>query len=833
MPHATLISIRLAMRMLWRDLRAGELHLLALALVVAVACLASVGFLTDRVSQSLNREATQLLGGDLLLTADHPWPESVREQARAGGLKVADTLLFSSMVSTEEGFALATVKAVSDAYPLRGQLKLAPGRNQPDAFVPHGPPRGEIWPDERVLAGLDVQVGDSIQLGMKRLRIGGVLTFESDRGVNFFSMLPRVMVNSADLPETGLVQTGSRIRYRLHVAGEQGAVATFSDWIKPRLERGQEIESVDDARPEIRIALDRAERFLRLAATLAVVLAAVAIGLSARRFMQRHIDGCAVMRCLGAQQAQLVRIHLVEFLLFGLVAASIGVGLAWLVQDALAAGLAELMPNPLPPPGGLPVLHGLLVGLALLLGFVLPHLVGLARVPTLRVIRRELDETRTATRVAWASGLATLALIVVWVADDWVLGAWVSAGFVAALGGFALLSAGAFRLVAGAGGRVGGGWRYGFQALRRRLGSHVVQATALGLGLMALLVLTLVRADLLSAWRDTVPPDAPNRFVINLQPDQRQAFESFFAQAGLPVPEISPMIRGRLVAINGTPLRPEDFPPSRAQRLAEREFNLSYSARLPEGNRVAAGRWHGQASAPEFSVESGVAQTLGVKVGDQVTFDIAGERVSAPVTSARELRWDSMQVNFFFIASPGVLQDYPASLITSFHLPPTEADFGLRLTRAFPNISLIDVGAVMGQVETMIDRLVTVVQLVFGFAVVAGVVVLLAALQSTQDERAREFAIMRALGARRRQLHQTLAVEFAVMGMVAGALSGVGASLVGWLLAVQVFDMPYAPALAPVVVGAAVGAAGVVAAGWTGARRLMRQAPLALLRDAL
>jgi len=676
-------------------------------------------------------------------------------------------------------------------------------------------------------------VGDPVQLGMKTFRIGGVLTFESDRGVNFFSMLPRVMVNTADLPATGLIQNGSRVRYRLHLAGDRVDVERFRAAIAPTLARGQEIESVDNARPEVRIALERAERFLRLAATLAVVLAAVAIGLSARRFMHRHIDGCAVMRCLGAQQGQLIRLHLIQFVSFGLVASGIGVLIAWALQGSLAAGLADLLKASLPPPSVVPVLHGLLVGLALLLGFVLPHLIGLARVPTLRVIRRELQASRHLSALAWVTGLVTLVGIVIWVANDMTLGIWVSFGFVLALGGFALVSALGFSAAARGGARVRGGWRYGFQALRRRLGSHVVQATALGLGLMALLVLTLVRADLLAAWRDTVPDDAPNRFVINLQPDQREDFLAYFTQAGLPMPDVSPMIRGRLVAINGKRVSLDQFEPGRPRRLAEREFNLSYGTRLPEGNAIAEGRWHGQTAIPEFSVESGVAKTLGVTVGDAVTFNIAGQEVTAPVTSARDLRWDSMQVNFFFIASPGVLNDYPASLITSFHLPEAQRDFGLGLTRAFPNISLIDVGAVMGQVEQMIDRLITVVQLVFGFAVAAGVVVLLAALQSTQDERAREFAIMRALGARPRQLRETLAVEFALMGLIAGGLAGVGASLAGWLLAVKVFDMSYMPALSPVLIGAAIGSVGVVLAGWAGARRLMRQAPLALLRDAV
>ena len=828
-----MISIRLALRMLVRDLRAGELHLLALALIVAVASLVSVGFLTDRVSRSLNREATQLLGGDLLLSADKAWDDSVRRLARDAGLKVADTLTFSSMVSADEAFQLVAVKAVSDDYPLRGQVKTAPERNAPDRVMPGGPPAGQIWPDERVMVELGVDVGDAVQLGMKTFTVGGVLTFESDRGVNFFSMLPRVMVNTSDLAATGLIQTGSRVRYRLHLAGERLDVERFRTEIEPTLTRGQEIESIDNARPEVRIALDRAERFLRLAATLAVVLAAVAIGLSARRFMNRHIDGCAVMRCLGAQQAQLIRIHLIQFVAFGLVASGIGVALAFAVQGTLAAGLADMMRTALPAPSLTPVLHGLLVGLALLLGFVLPHLIGLSRVPTLRVIRRELESSRGLAMLAWATGLATLVGIVTWVANDMTLGIWVSLGFVLSLGAFAVVSALGFSVAARAGAGARGGWRYGFQALRRRLGSHVIQATALGLGLMALLVLTLVRADLLAAWRDTVPADAPNRFVINLQAEQRGDFLAYFRDAGLPAPDVSPMIRGRLVAINGERVRPEQFEPGRAQRLAEREFNLSYGPRLPNGNEIAGGRWHGQTDTPEFSIESGVADTLGISVGDEVTFDVAGQQISAPVTSSRDLRWDSMQVNFFFIASPGVLNDYPASLITSFHLPDARRDFGLGLAKAFPNISLIDVGAVMGQVESMIERLITVVQLVFGFAVAAGVVVLLAALQSTQDERAREFAIMRALGARQQQLRQTLVVEFALMGLIAGALAGIGASLVGWLLAIKVFDMSYMPAMSPVAIGAVVGAFGVVLAGWGGARRLMRQSPLSLLRDAV
>ncbi|HPR05409.1 MAG TPA: FtsX-like permease family protein [Denitromonas sp.] len=824
--------VRLALRMLLRDLRAGELHLLALALIVAVASLSSVGFLTDRVGRSLDREANQLLGGDLLLSADHAWTDPFRELARSEGLHTADTYVFSSMVGTESAVQLAAVKAVGAGYPLRGSVRIAPARNAPDAVVASIPPQGEIWPDERVIAALGVSVGDTVQLGLVSMKIGGVLTFESDRGANFFSMLPRVMVNAADLPATGLIQTGSRVSYRLHVAGETAAVAQFRERATAILARGQRIESIDNARPEVRVALERAERFLRLAASLSVVLAAVAIGLSTRRFMARHLDGCAVLRCLGARQAQLIQLFLLEFVVFGLVSSVIGVLLGWGFQAVLADGLGEVLRVALPAPSILPVMHGVVVGLALLLGFVLPHLIGLARVPSLRVMRRELGEGVGPARAAWASGLAVLVAIIVWVANDVVLGAWISAGFLAALGGFAALSGVGFALLARFALAVGGGWRQGLLALRRRMGSQVVQATAVGIGLMALLLLTLVRADLLSAWRDTVPPDAPNRFVINLQPDQQQDFLAFFRDAGQPEPDLMPMIRGRLMAINGQAVAPEGYADDRARRLAEREFNLSYSTDLPLGNVLDEGRWHG-ADGPAFSVEAGVAKSLGVSVGDTVTFDVAGQQVTAPVTSQRSLRWDSMRVNFFFLASPGVLDQFPASLITSFYLPREAQEFSLALIRAFPNISVIDVGAVMGQVEAMIDKLITIVELVFGFAVIAGVVVLFAALQSTRDERAREFAVMRTLGARSRQLKQSLLVEFAAMGAAAGALAGIGASLVGWLLAVRVFDMPYAPAPGPVLIGALAGALGVMLVGWMGAGRLLHQSPLQLLREAV
>ena len=826
-------TLRLALRMMLRDLRAGELHLLGLAIVIAVASLTSVGFLADRVGRALDREANQLLGGDLLLRADRPWPEAFVDEARERGLQTAKTVLFTSMASTAEAAVLGGVKVVEDAYPLRGAIRIAPGPNQPDAPAGRAPAAGELWLDERLFAELGVKVGDPVGLGEVEFRVGAMVSFESDRGANFFSLLPRAIFNLADLERTGLIAEGSRATWRLHVAGTPQAVEAYEQWARARLGRGQRVETVDNARPEVRAALDQAQRFLRLAALLAVILAAVAVGLSARRFMARHLDGCAVMRVLGARQTQVLGIVVGEFLVFGLAAAVAGSALGWSVQWGLAGGLREILATELPAPSLLPLAHGLVVGMALLAGFVLPQLLRLGRVSTLRVLRREFEFAEPVSGAAWALGLAALLGLIFWIAADARLGAMVAAGFAVALGVFALAAWGVLKLAGrlkGQGSLRGGGWRYGIAALGRRMGSSVIQAAALGLGMTALLLLTLVRADLLDNWRGMAPPDAPNRFIINIQPDQRAGVAAAFVAEGLAAPAIQPMIRGRMVAINGEAVDPAVFEDERTRRLAEREFNLSHGAALPSGNEIQAGRWHGDAAEAQFSVEAGLAQTFGLKVGDRVAFEIAGQRVEAPITSVRKLDWDSMRVNFFFIASEGVLENYPASLITSFHLPPGNHDFTTRLVAQFPNLTVIDIAAVIAQVQAMTDKLIVIVQFVFGFAVLAGLVVLYAALQSTHDERDYELAMLRTLGARNRQVRQALFAEFLVLGGVAGVLAGIGASAIGWVLAEQVFRMAYVPALLPVLVAVVLGAAGVVAGGWLGTRALLNRPPLASLR---
>ncbi|GAB1411841.1 FtsX-like permease family protein [Candidatus Desulfobacillus denitrificans] len=822
----------LAWQMLRRDFRAGELRLLGLALVIAVASLSSVSFFSDRLSRALAREAHQLLGGDLLLLADHAWDESYRAEAERLGLRVIGSASFPSMTAANGASHLADIKAVEPGYPLRGSLRIAPALNRPDAETQETPARGEVWLDERLAAALEAKVGDVVQLGNARLAVSAVLTLEPDRGVNFFNIAPRLLMQAADLPATQLIQVGSRVTYRLHLAGEAKAVAAYQKWAERQLGRGERIESLDNARPEVRNALDRAEKFLRLAALLAAVLAAVAVGLGARRFMQRHLDGCAVMRCLGARESQLLRIFLGEFLLFGAIASALGCLAGFGAQYALERLLANLLTAALPAPSPLPLVHGFALGLALLAGFALPQLMRLRNVPTVRVLRREWADAEPLAWTGYAFGAAVLAGLMLWMAADLKLGVWVLGLFSLAVA----LYAGVARLALAAAGRLrgaaGAGWRYGIASLARRLGTSLIQAVALGLGMTALLLLTLARDDLLASWKRSMPPDAPNRFVINIQPEQREPVRALFAAKGLDRPTLLPMIRGRLVAVNGRPVVAADYAEERAQRLVEREFNLSWMAELPEGNSLTAGRWFAaqDAGTPQFSVEQGLADTLKLKLHDVLTYEIAGRRLEAEITSLRKLDWDSMRVNFFVVTPPGVLEPFPTSYITSFHLPQEKAGFVGELVAAHPNLTVIDVASILRQLQSVMDQLARAVQFVFAFSLVAGLAVLFAALESTHDEREYEIAVLRTLGARNRQLRAALAAEFAALGAIAGVVAGVGSAAISWLLGRFVFQIPYEPAWLVLPAGVIMGVLGITLAGLAGTARTLRAPALQSLR---
>jgi putative ABC transport system permease protein len=821
--------------MLARDWRAGELRVLAAALVVAVAGITSVGFFADRIGQGLARDAHQLLGADLVLVSDHPFDARFGEQIAAAGLERASGVNFVSMAIAGDKSQLAGVKAVSEGYPLRGRLRIAPRPAAPDGPAPQGPPpRGKVWLEERLISALGTPVGSRLKLGRAELVVDAVLTQEPERGANFFNIAPRILMNAADLPATGLIQTGSRVSYYLYAAGDAKKIRRLEAELKPELGRGQRLDTLESGRPEIRASVDRAQRFLGLTALLAAVLAGVAIALGTRRFVERHLDGCAVMRCLGATQGRLVALYGGEFLVLGLAACLVGAAIGYVAQLAIGAALAELLRADLPAPGPLPAAQGFLVGLVLLLGFALPPLLQLKDVPAARVIRREAGNPKPATLAAYLAGLGTLAALLVWQAGDLKLGAYVVGGFAAAVLVFFAVAWLALRALTG---RVflqkirSKVVRYGLANLRRRAAGNAVQTASLALGLAAMLLLTFTHRDLIEAWRRTAPADAPNRFLLGVQKDQNEAIERFFAERGIEPPQLYPMVRGRVTALNGKAVSEADYSEERARRLIEREFNLSYMDALPEHNVVTAGAWF-KPGTEEISVEEGIAKRLGWKLGDRLTFNVGGDTFQARITSLRKLRWDSMRVNFFVIAPTKLLADFPASYISAFRIAPGREEVLNELVARFPNVTLIDVGAMVRQAQEIVDKLVNAVQFIFLFALAAGLLVLYSALVATEDERRREAAVMRVYGASRAQVARSQRVEFLAMGAIAGVLGTVGAAVIGEVVARQVFELDLRPSLALWLSGPLAGVALLSLNAWLSARKVLRVSPALTLRDS-
>ena len=812
-----------AWRMLRRDWRAGELGVLATALVVAVASVTSVGFFADRVGRALARDAHQLLGADLVLLADHPWREEVAEKIVASGAAHAEAMSFISMALKGEASQLSGVKAVSAGYPLRGRLRIAPAPGAPDAEAKGIPARGTVWIEERLVTALGAPVGSKIRLGDSSLEVGAVITLEPERSAGFFNFAPRILMNIADVPATGLVQTGSRVTYFQYAAGPPRVIARLESFFEPRLRRGERIETLESGRPEIRAAVERGQRFLGLTALLAAVLAGVAIALATRRFVERHLDGVAVMRCLGATQRRLVRLHTAQFTLLGLLACTIGAAAGYAAQAGLGAALSGLIESKLPAASAWPAFQGALIGLALLLGFALPPLVQLKNVPALRVMRRELDAPRPSAALAYGAGLAVVCGLLVWQAGELKLGAYVVGAFTAALVVFFAVSLVCLRLLSRL--RIG-------RELRRHVRANAVQTAALALGLTALLLLTFTRNDLVNAWRRSAPADAPNRFMIGMQPDQVVPIRNFLKEKRIDIPDFYPMVRGRLVAVNGAPVREADYSDERARRLVEREFNLSYMDELPSHNAIAAGRWL-DPDRPEVSVEQGIAERLGWKLGDELTFAVGGERFSAKITSLRRLRWDSMKVNFFVIAPPKLLAGFPTSFVSAFRLDPGREAVVSELAARFPNVTVIDVGAILREAQALVDQLVHAVQFIFLFAMGAGLLVLYSALAATEDERRREAAVMRVLGASRAQVSRRTRSEFLAMGLVAGALASLGAASIGEVLARRVFDIDLPLDAALWLAGPLAGLALLSLNAWLSSRKVLAVPPALTLRDSV
>lgn len=837
-------AFALAWRQLRRDLASGEVRILLAALVLAVVAVTAVGFVTDRTERALLIQANRLLGGDALLRSDTPIDASLRALATSPQLQHAETVQLNSMIRVGDGaraaLKLGDLKAIGNGFPLRGQFHLLDAHGREFATA-HAPQAGTVWLTQNGAEQLGAHVGDAVHLGTSTFTLAALVAQEPDAAIDVFAIAPRVFLALDDLQSTGLVQEGSRATYRLVVAGDANAVDAFVAVAKKKLARGQRIETVRDARPEVNAALDRGGRFLGLAALVSVILAAVAVAMAANRHSARHLSGVAVMRCLGAPQRTLLLVNLGELLLLGLFACAIGVSVAFVLQYAVGGWLANTLKLDIPAASAWPALRGFGVGLVVLFAFAAPPVFALRNVPALRVLRRDVGVAEPSAWAVGALALSALAALLWWQAGSAVLALSMLGGIAATLAVLASIAWGLILLLRRARSRLRGSLRYGLANVSRRAGTSVAQVSALGLGLMALLLLTFVRTDLLDRWQLALSNDTPNRFVINVQDYQLPQVRQFIAQQGIEAPAMFPMIRGRLLAVNGKPVRASDYDDrtgdavedARNRNLAEREFNLSMQDALRDDNQLVTGRfWNGKPAQPELSVEEKFAKGLGWKIGDVVAFDIAGRQFSAPITSLRRVDWESFKPNFFVTASPGALDGFPASHVTALKVPPARAAaFTAALVQKFPNLSVIDIDAVLAQVRATADQVSTVVQVVFWFSLAAGVLVLLAAVGASQDERLLEGGVMRVLGGSRRQLRAAQASEFAAIGLLSGLVAAIAASILAGVVAVNVFDLPWTFNWKLALAGACIGIVVTLLAGLFATRKVLDAPPSATLRE--
>ena len=825
------MKLSLAARLLVRDWRGGETPVLFTALVVAVAAMAAVGFFTDRVGQAVRQQAGEVLAADLRVESSYPLPADYPEVARAEGLATARVVQFRSVLVANGLSSLADIRWVSAGYPLRGEVRIADALAGEPRAASGVPGRGEAWAEPALLARLGLNVGDTLRIGGLDARVAQTLEFRPDEGWRFMELAPTVLLNVSDVEASGLIQPGSIVEYEWLFAGNERQVQNFRERLEGMMGPEEELDDIRDARPEVRSSIERAERFLLLSALVSVLLGGVAVAMASRRFLARHLDSVALMKCMGAQHRDVLQLTLAQLLALALVAGIVGTLLGFVTQHGLVLLLDDLVEAQLPGPGLDGFLIGPLTALTIALGFALPPLLQLRKVPPARVLRRDLQPPPLGYSAVYGTAAAAVTAMLYWLFRDLELIAYLLAGSVVT---FLALYLSGHVMVLGlqrVRGKVGIAWRYGIANVARRGRESSVQVVAFGIGLMVLLLLTLVRTELMSQWQSTLPLTAANHFLINIQPDERSQVVDVLADHGVEAPQFAPLVRARISHVNGVPLNEYEFRDRRTERELRDDLNVSWAGTLSPQNEIAAGEWWQENDPePQISIEAEELQDYGLALGDELTFAIAGQSANVRITSTRNINWDSFQPNFFMVVNPGVLDGFAHTYITSFYLDREKRTAMLDLVTTLPGVSVIDIDAVLDQVRRAMDRAASAVQYVFLFTFAAGIVVLLAAIQATRDERMYESAVLRTLGAGKGVVLQGIAAEFTAIGVLAGTLATAGAGLIGYFVASELFELEYLPGPMLLVYGMVAGALVVGVSGTLAARSVVREPPVSTLR---
>lgn len=825
--------IKLSLRFLLRDWKAGELSLLAMALLICVASITTVGFFTNRVERAMQQQASELLAADFVIASTHKIDQERIKASRSFNLNTSYINLFRSVALVNDEVQLVEVKAIDEAYPLRGKLLLSDKGSSVKAESTGPPPSGKVWVAPRLLDALNISLGAKLTLGAREFTISKIIENEPDRGGDFFRMAPRLMMNRDDLASTHLVMQGSRINHRLLIAGEQQDVDAYVKHVKQHPNLGEQFISVRDGRPEIRFAFERAEFFLNIVALISVLLGSIATAMAAQRYTRRHIDTVAILRAQGLSQYKIFSIFLLEMFGFALVVILLGCLLGYLAQFVLTEIMSNLIVADLPQPDLSPIFVGGMTGLIALLGFVLPPIWLLKNAPPIRVLRRD-EGVSVFSKSFVIIFIGSIFALWVWRLGDSAVVQYVLAGTIGTLISLYVTAKVTVYLLTPLRSLMGVSWRYGLANLTRRSHLSSLQITAFGLGIMFILLNGEIRSELLSGWRNTMPTDTPNYFVTNVQKDQLTGVNAFFVEKGISPPVFSPMIRGRLLEINGKTVKAEDYEHPQAKNLILHEFNLSWRKQLPEGNKIIEGRWWKpeEAGSQFISLDPVIAERFALKLGDKLKFNIAGSEKELTLLNTRGVDWGTFRVNFFTLLPHGLLEDYPANWVTSLHLQGDEPEYLVELVRRYPSISIIDIDVIISRIRTLMDRVAVAIEYLLGFTLVIGIIIMLTALKTTQDERQQEAALLHTLGASRKWILKGVLIEFLLIGGIAGSIAGIAASVTGMVLAEQVFKFEYAFSAIPVITGALSGAIIIAFIGLLGTNKILSQPPIDTFRHA-
>ncbi|MBE0350659.1 ABC transporter permease [Pseudoalteromonas lipolytica] len=828
---------KLALKLFSREFKRGELTVISAAIALAVLTVLTLSMVTDRIGQSIAQKSSAFIAADRVLASNHQLPTEYLQKAQEQSLRTAKITYFDTMLFAGDEMQLGSVKAVSDSYPLKGELKVKT-RLTSDAIVTDEVPKtGEVWLSESVFYALNIQVGSQVELGAATFTASRVVAEEPDAPFNVFSSSQRILINERDIDATQVIQPGSRVFYRQLYAGEQSDLDTFYAWLKPQMKENQQWYGVKDRQSPIANSLNRAESFLLLAGLLGIILAAVAIAVSAKRYCERQYDPVAMMKTLGGSRATIRKIYLLHLSLVCTMSVILGLVIGYSLQMIASDYLAQSMGTELPSASAKPWLIAVSTGVICAVMFSIKPLLDLFDIPPLRVLRRNLGDRLLVSKIHLAMSALTVFLLM-WLFSNNIK---ITAILFTSTAFLIVVLFGLSKLIFGGGRKLGlspgNSWSLAIASIQKRANVNAVQLISFALAIKLLLFLIVLKNDMISDWQSQLPADAPNSFLVNITEAELEPITSFLAERDMPTSDFYPIVRGRVNAVNGelvareVSLEDNEKKDEEARSGIGRELNLTWRAELPKQNELIDGTWFTENSVAEASLEESMLARLDVELGDTLTFLIGAQSFDAKITSVRKVNWNTLKPNFFIILSPDVLQSFPATYISSVRVNKDQKREFSELLRQYPTVNAIDVESFIKQIRSTIEQVSLAIGFVLAIVVACGALVLISQVQASLGERMQEIVILRTLGAKGRLIKNATLYEFLLLGFTAGLVAAVVSDVALLIVQKQMFEL--AGKLHPHIwlIGPAAGGLFVACLGYLMIARTMRKNTQGLLRS--